>query len=108
MLLRFRRECQLGRTGAPAVKEFEDSKALVVFQNARDCKLAMLFNFADAPTDFGGEMLERDWEKKIDSADLEWLGPGTDLPATIGPSSPPHLRLRPRSFAVFQRTGSES
>jgi maltooligosyltrehalose trehalohydrolase len=108
MLLRFRRECQLGRTGAPIVKEFEDSKALVVFQNARNHKLAMLFNFADASTDLGREILEGEWEKKIDSSDLEWLGSGTELPAKIGPSSRSALRLRPRSFAVFQRTASPS
>jgi maltooligosyltrehalose trehalohydrolase len=107
-LLRFRRECHLGQTGAPSIKEFENLKALLVLQDAQTHKLAMLFNFADAPADLGGGVLEGEWEKKIDSSDLEWLGPGTDLPSTFGPSTPSRLKLRPRSFAVFQSIVSPS
>jgi maltooligosyltrehalose trehalohydrolase len=108
MLLRFRRECHLGQTGAPSIKEFEGSKALVVLQDAPANNLAMLYNFGDAPTDLGRGILEGEWEKEIDSSDLEWLGPGTDLPSAFGPSAPSRLKLRPRSFAVFQRAGSPS
>lgn len=104
MLLRFRCECHLGQTGAPSIKEFENSKALVVLQNAHRYKFAMLFNFEDARADLGGGILEGEWEKKIDSSDLEWLGPGTELPSKVGASTQPRLILRPRSFAVFQRT----
>jgi maltooligosyltrehalose trehalohydrolase len=108
MLLRFRRECHLGQTGAPSIKEFEGSKALVVLQDTPANNLAILYNFGDAPTDFGRGILEGEWEKEIGSSDLEWLGPGTDLPSAFGPSTPSRLKLRPRSFAVFQRTGSPS
>jgi maltooligosyltrehalose trehalohydrolase len=107
MLLRFRRVWQLGRTGAPVVKELADSEALVVFQNVQAHKLAMLFNFSDAPADLGRELFEGEWEKKVDSSDLEWLGPGTELRATIG-SSAQSVRLQPHSFAVFQRAAFPS
>jgi maltooligosyltrehalose trehalohydrolase len=108
LLLRFRREYHLGQANSPSIKEFESSKALVVLQDAPANNLAMLFNFGDAPTDFGRGILEGEWEKKIDSSDLEWLGPGTDLPSAFGPSTPFRLKLRPHSFAVFQRTVSPS
>ena len=103
-LLRLRREWHLGQTGVPSVKELETSKALLVLQESQASKLAMLFNFADAPADFGVGILEGEWEKKIDSSDLEWLGPGTNLPPKTGASAKPALILQPRSFAVFQRT----
>ena len=107
-LLRFRRACHLGRSGAPSIKEFENSNAVAVYPDTPANKFAMLFNFGDAPADLGGGVLEGEWKKKIDSSDLEWLGPGTDLPSEFGPSTPTWLLLRPRSFAVFQRTVSPS
>jgi maltooligosyltrehalose trehalohydrolase len=108
MLLRFRREYRLGRAGTPSVTEFKDWKALLVLQTASRSQLAIFLNFGDAPADLGSENLQGEWERKIDSAELEWLGPGTDLPSKIALSSSAKLKLRPRSFAVFARTGSSS
>jgi maltooligosyltrehalose trehalohydrolase len=108
MLLRFRSEYGLGHAGAPSVIEFESSKALLALQGAPASQLAMLFNFGDAASDLGSETLEGQWEKKIDSSDLEWLGPGTDLPSKVVVSTQSPLTLRSRSFAVFQRTDSPS
>jgi maltooligosyltrehalose trehalohydrolase len=104
MLLRFRREHRLGKAGVPSIREFEASKALLVLQNAGAKHLAMIFNFGDAPAELGGKILEGIWQKRIDSFDLEWLGPGTDLPAEISSSSA--VTLRPRSFVVFERAAS--
>ena len=108
MLLRFRSEYRLGHTGAPTVMEFAESKTLFVSQTTSTSELAMLFNFGDSPADLSSGILQGDWEKKIDSSDLEWLGPGTDLPSRIEVSSPSILKLRPRAFAVYARTGSHS
>jgi maltooligosyltrehalose trehalohydrolase len=108
MLLRFRSEYRLGHTGAPSVREFGPSKALLALPDAGASKLAMLFNFGDAPADLGSGIPAGNWKKQIDSSDLEWLGPGTYLPSTIAVSSTSSLTLRPRSFAVFERTASSS
>lgn len=107
-LLRFRSEYRLGHSGAPSVTEFGEWKALLVSQIASTSQFAILLNFGDAPADLGTAILQGEWEKKIDSSELEWLGPGTNLPSKIGISSPTALKLRPRSFAVFARTGSSS
>jgi maltooligosyltrehalose trehalohydrolase len=107
ILLHFRNEHRLGHVAAPAVQEFEGSKALLVLQAAQAKQLAMLFNFGDAPAEMPSEILEGNWEKKIDSSDLEWLGPGTNLPSRLGFSTN-SLTLRPRSFAVFERSGTSS
>jgi maltooligosyltrehalose trehalohydrolase len=107
-LLHFRREHHLGQSSAPSIKEFEDSKSLLVLQDAKTHELAMLYNFSNAAADLSSVTLEGEWEKKVDSSDAEWLGPGTDLPSKVGVSTQPRLILRPRSFAVFQRTGFSS
>jgi maltooligosyltrehalose trehalohydrolase len=108
-LLHFRAEYRLGHTGAPSVREFEPLKALLVMpEDARRRQLAMLFNFGDSPADLSGEIPQGEWEKKIDSSELEWLGPGTELPSRLGSSAQSALVLRPRSFAVFERTASSS
>ncbi len=108
MLLRFRNEHRLGHAGAPSVKEFGPSKVLLALQDTRASRIATLFNFGDAPAVLGSGILEGEWEKKINSSDLAWLGPGTDLPSTVGTSVHSTLTLRPRSFAVFERTASSS
>jgi maltooligosyltrehalose trehalohydrolase len=108
MLLRFRREYGLGHSGAPSITEFPESKALLLSQTTAASQLAILFNFGDAPGSLRSGILSAEWEKRIDSSDLEWLGPGTDLPSKTEVSSSPALKLRPRSFAVFARTRSSS
>jgi maltooligosyltrehalose trehalohydrolase len=108
MLLRFRREYRLGQTGTPSSTECAESKALLVSQTASTSQLAILFNFGDAPAGVDSGILQGSWEKKIDSSEPEWLGPGTALPSKIGISAPSVLKLRPRSFAVFARTRSSS
>ena len=106
MLLRFRGNLRLGRAGAPSVTEFAESKSLLVLQTANKCQLATFCNFGDAPANLGSGILQGNWEKRIDSSELEWLGPGTLLPSRIADSTLSALTLRPRSFAIFTRTGS--
>ena len=105
MLMRFRREHSLGNVEAPSIKELASSKALVILQNVGRRQLLMLFNFGDASTGLGEEVPQGSWEKKIDSSDLEWLGPGTNLPSSLV-SPAKSLVLQPRSFAVFERAVS--
>ena len=80
----------------------------MVLLDVQTHELAMLFNFSDAAADLSSVILAGEWEKKLDSSDPEWLGTGTDLPSKVGVSTQPRLILRPRSFAVFQRTGFSS
>jgi maltooligosyltrehalose trehalohydrolase len=108
MLLRFRGNLRLGRAGAPSVTEFAESKSLLVLQTAGKSQLATCCNFGDVPANLGNGILQGNWEKRIDSSELEWLGPGTLLPSRIADSTPSALTLRPRSFVVFTRTGSSS
>jgi len=106
MLMHFRKEHALGHVGPPSVKEFASSKALAALHDTRRNQLLLLFNFGDASADLADIVLDGKWEKKIDSSDLAWLGPGISMPSAIeGPAR--SLALQPRSFAVFERTVSE-
>src|SRR5258708_34557155 len=102
MLLRFRKAHGLGHAGAPTVQEFPSSKALATLQDTGRSQLLMLFNFGDVAADLGDAVPHGKWEKKLDSSDLEWLGPGSNVPSAIEGSTEP-LALNPRSFAVFER-----
>jgi maltooligosyltrehalose trehalohydrolase len=108
LLLRFRSEHRLGHGGVPSVSELKSSKALLLVQKSDTDQLAMLFNFGDSRADLSEGILKGDWKKTIDSSELEWLGPGTDLPATVNTATQFPLSLRPRSFAVFAGTTSSS
>jgi len=105
MLLRFRREHRLGHAEVPSVEEFVSSKALALRPATAHNELLMLFNFGDVAAHLGDAVTQGSWKKRIDSSDLVWLGPGTDLPAAVeGPGK--SLALTPRSFAVFERVVS--
>jgi maltooligosyltrehalose trehalohydrolase len=108
MLLRFRGDLRLGHASAPSVTEFADRKSLLTLQIVGGVKLAAIFNFGDAPADLASGILPGRWEKKIDSSELEWLGPGTLLPSNVSDSKSSTLTLRPRSFAAFISPGSSS
>jgi maltooligosyltrehalose trehalohydrolase len=105
MLLRFRKEHRLGHAGAPTVREFASSKALVALQDTGRSQLVMLFNYGDVSADLGDAVPHGSWEKRIDSSDPVWLGPGANLPSAIE-GSVSSMALRPRSFAVLERAVS--
>jgi maltooligosyltrehalose trehalohydrolase len=105
MLLGFRHEHRLGHAEAPSVEEFASSKALVTRHSTHQSQLVMLFNFGDVAADLGDAVAQGSWKKTIDSCDLVWLGPGTNLPSTIEAPGK-SLALKPRSFAVFERVVS--
>jgi len=105
MLIRFRKEHGLGHAGAPSVREFASLKAVAALQDTRRGQLVMLLNFGDVRADLGNAVPDGKWEKRIDSSDLQWLGPASNAPTTIEGSAR-SLTLQPRSFAVFERAAS--
>jgi maltooligosyltrehalose trehalohydrolase len=106
MLMSFRKEHALGHIGPPSVREFASSNALAALHNTRRNQLLLLFNFGNASADLADIVPDGKWEKKIDSSDLAWLGPGISMPSAIeGPAR--SLALQPRSLAVFERKVSE-
>jgi len=105
-LLRLRREWRLSRAQRSVV-EFEAARAVMLLSGDEAHSLAAIFHFGDAPTDLQLSVPTGSWEKRIDSAELDWLGPGPSLPAKFDSAgaNPMPFAFPARSFAVFQRTG---
>jgi maltooligosyltrehalose trehalohydrolase len=107
MLLRFRREHHLSRISQRSVVEFASAKAVMLLLGNEPYSSATIFHFGEAATDLQLSLPPGIWEKRIDSAELDWLGPGTSLPTKFDGTgaSPTPLTFPPRSLAVFEHTG---
>jgi maltooligosyltrehalose trehalohydrolase len=107
-LLRLRRDWDIGRLAQISVTPLESAKALAVVYGRHSPELAMLFHFGDANTHMVPRFASGTWEKRVDSADLEWLGPGACAPSTLDTGATAEITMPPRSFSVFERTRSSS
>ena len=107
-ILRLRRDWDLGRLAQISVTQLESAKALAVVYGRHSPALAMLFHFGDANTQVIPCFATGRWEKRVDSADLEWLGPGACAPSTLDTGATAEITMPPRSFLVFERSRSTS
>jgi len=108
MLLRLRRQWDIGRLAQISVTQLESGKALVVIYGRHSTQLTMLFHFGDVNSQMVPCFASGTWEKRVDSADLEWLGPGATAPSVLNTGANTELAMPPRSFAVFERTRTTS
>lgn len=105
MLLRFRRECQFFRTEHRTITEHEAARTLILLYETHAQILAVLLHFGQAPVQLNISLRSGTWERRIDSADLDWLGPGASLPPKLSAAGTFHVGLQPNSFVVLERTG---
>jgi maltooligosyltrehalose trehalohydrolase len=105
MLLRFRREYQFLRTENRTSTEHEAARTLLLLYETHAKNLAVLLHFGQAPVQLNISLPSGTWERRIDSADLDWLGPGASLPPKLSAAGTFHVGLQPNSFAVLERTG---
>jgi len=68
----------------------------------------MLFHFGDASAQMVPQFASGLWEKRVDSADLEWLGPGASAPSVLDVDGNIEITVPSRSVVVFERTRSSS
>jgi len=104
MLLRFRRDYQLAQMAQTTITDYETACTLLVFRQSGTKILAMLMHFGKSPANLSISLRPGIWERRIDSADLDWLGPGTSIPLRLELAGPINVSLQPNSFAVFQHT----
>jgi maltooligosyltrehalose trehalohydrolase len=105
-LLRLRRDWDIGRLLQVSVTQFESAKALMVIYGRPSPSLATLFHFGDSRAQLQASLPPGPWSKRVDSADLEWLGPGGSAPSELNAGAGYRITLPPRSFVVFERAGS--
>jgi maltooligosyltrehalose trehalohydrolase len=78
-----------------AVRGYEKERVIAVRRGSPDSAVLCLFNLNPEDVGIAPSEFEGRWEKRFDSSDSAWSGPGTLLPE----------RIRGLSFAVFENGG---
>jgi hypothetical protein len=60
----------------------------------------MIFNFSPEEIELVNAVPSGEWTRELNSADLQWLGPGSGVPSVVDSESV--LTLSGQSFLVFQ------
>ncbi len=118
LMRRFYRELILIRQSEPALSRldkdmleavvYEKEEALLVHRwNGQDEAL-LLFNFSEAPLRLERHLPDGCWQKKLDSADQRWSGPGSLSYDRINAGGDVGVYLQPRSACLFLRPAEES
>jgi maltooligosyltrehalose trehalohydrolase len=81
----------------------EGTRLLVVRRRQETDQALILLNFADALAEVPQDLLGDAWMKVLDSADINWQGPGSSVPSVIWANSLPNWTIAPRSACVFRR-----
>jgi maltooligosyltrehalose trehalohydrolase len=104
MLLRFRRDHQLAQMAQTTITDYESACTLLVIRQSGTNSLAMLMHFGKSPANLSISLRPGVWERRIDSADPDWLGPGTAIPLRLELAGPLNVSLQPNSFVLLQHT----
>jgi maltooligosyltrehalose trehalohydrolase len=101
MLLQFRRSRRLAEARQIGVAEYPNEQAVLILRSAGLTLFAALFHFGDRPATLTLNLPSGTWERRIDSADPEWLGPGGS-PVKIIARGPATLNVQARSLIVLE------
>jgi hypothetical protein len=63
----------------------------------------MVFHFGKKKASHPVPLPEGRWTKRLDSADVRWLGPGSLIQGEIGSGKEAHLALQPESFVILKK-----
>jgi maltooligosyltrehalose trehalohydrolase len=96
-----------GRLRAEDVLVLEPADAVAVTLPAPRThqEFLTIFHFGASPSSASVRIPEGRWQRRWDSSDRRWAGPGSLLPDQLGPGATPRLELNPYSFGVFERAG---
>jgi maltooligosyltrehalose trehalohydrolase len=85
------------------VTALEPGRAMAVRRWSASGHVLTLFHFGAEPVVVTARLPAGAWDKAFDSADGEWNGPGSSLPARIESSGEAKLSLKPHSVAVYKK-----
>ncbi len=87
------------------IRTLEPIRGFVVMRCAAGSLLLTILHFGTESADAGLELPAGTWSKILDSAETEWHGPGSELPASLESSGDVVLSLPPNSAVVYRRLG---
>jgi len=112
-LLKFYKELILARKEIPAlahlstenmeVNEDESEKLLILRRWTGTDHAVAVFNFGTEAASVGISVPAGTWEKRLDSADKRWHGPGISVPARLVSDGEATLTLPSSAFVLFRR-----
>jgi maltooligosyltrehalose trehalohydrolase len=80
---------------------FPEHRALVVERWDGDDETLIVLNFGDRPADVRVTLRAGTWDRRLDSSERRWNGPGTPAPAELVARSEVRLTLAPTSVVVY-------
>jgi maltooligosyltrehalose trehalohydrolase len=105
-LIRFRKENgalrQLSKDHLEVVG-FEREQVLVLRRWKGLEEWAMVYHFGKKKASRVLPLPRGRWRKRLDSADVRWLGPGSLIKQEIGPGEELQLELQPESFLILRK-----
>jgi maltooligosyltrehalose trehalohydrolase len=111
-LLRLRRDIpSLARRDKDTLEPvfLRDEKFLVVERwDDASSRVFVLFHFSEEPTELTVPISQGRWSKKLDSAEEQWGGKGSQTPATLESHGEVHLVCGPWTFLVFEQVVKET
>jgi maltooligosyltrehalose trehalohydrolase len=112
-LLEFYRRLIGLRKAIPALREldkncvetrvFERSNTLCVRRWHEGDEIVLVLNFSDTPAHLPSSLPAGNWRKLIDSAGVEWLGPGSSIPESLVWPASCSAKVAPKSACVLRR-----
>jgi len=81
----------------------EESKLLFIRRWSGDSEALIIASFSDAQQSADFAVPKGRWRKRIDSAEPQWLGKGSQLPAELNSDGAVSVTLEPKSFSLFTR-----
>jgi maltooligosyltrehalose trehalohydrolase len=85
------------------VLEYEREKVLVIRRWSSTDEAVTVFQFGEASATISIPLPEGRWTKRLDSADKQWAGPGSQVPDEIISEAEIALYLSPYTFILFLR-----
>ncbi|NLF67898.1 MAG: malto-oligosyltrehalose trehalohydrolase [Candidatus Anammoximicrobium sp.] len=79
------------------------ARAMAVRSGSADRELIVVFHFGAETAETTARLPSGTWDKLLDSADVQWGGPGSGLPPRLASSGEVQLSLAPYSAAAFGR-----
>ena len=118
VLWNFYQELLRLRKSMPAVNELDEATREVTANETNGClrmlrsyaqnEIMVIFNFSDNCIDCSSDIPRGAWQKHLNSADVEWNGPGSAVPEIFPTDGNSHLIIAPKSLCVFERSSRSS
>ncbi len=86
-----------------AVEGHEESGVVLVRRWSGDDEAAAAFNLGEAPATAGLSLPQGNWRRILDSAEAQWDGPGSQVPAVLASDGRAQLTLEPLSVVLLAR-----